>query len=136
MAKASIVLVCKECGETFRHERICRNRSDATDYEEWAEKNITQCPECFKKEQREIKRQKELKALEGIELAELTGSEKQVKWAEDIRRKAVADCIEHDPKEIFWTLVNAHTEAKWWIENRYQLSYREIAATLRKGDLK
>ena len=122
MAKVSITLVCKDCGESFRHEKICRNRSEANDYENWAESHITQCPTCYKKEMRAIQRENDAKALEGINLPVLEGTERQVKWAEDIRRGSIAKCIKHDPTEIFWGCVEKLTSAKWWIDHRYDVN--------------
>jgi hypothetical protein len=48
MAKASVKLVCKECGNEFcREKNGFRNRSEADSWEEWAKANIDLCPECW-----------------------------------------------------------------------------------------
>ena len=64
-------------------------------------------------------------------LADLTGSEKQVAWANTIREKAykcldtVAQFATNDQAKAMmdgWKAkMDAKTEAKWWIENRYDL---------------
>ncbi len=48
------------------------------------------------------------------ELPELTGSEKQVAWANDIRAKMIANPINPLSKES-WT----KTDAEWFINNRH-----------------
>lgn len=75
------------------------------------------------------------------EYPELTGSEKQVAWAEKIRRQYVADMINKlnramsihigkvegskenivDILSAIEKVVNQNTEAKFWIENRNTL---------------
>ena len=56
----------------------------------------------------------------------LTGSSKQIAWAEDLRRRFVIDTIymaasKHDiliyRAYLPW-LCNEHTDARWWIDNR------------------
>lgn len=75
------------------------------------------------------------------DLPELTGSQKQIKWAEDIReeyigkyQKEVAFKLSNDGRgkgdvkgcapvlEAVSNVTNAHAEAKWWIENRNSLT--------------
>lgn len=101
---------------------------------EWYQ-NVALCPECYKaQKQAEVAR-----ANEG--LVALTGSDKQVAWAMEIRGKYLADLIERleqtakarfatvdadrlqvaleAAKANARTLVNKVTEAKWWIDNQY-----------------
>ena len=94
MAKASIKLVCEKCGREFVHEKICYNRSDANNYEDWASRNITICPDCYKAEMQaaEAKKRAEQSAeaaeeAKKLSLPALTGSEKQVAWANTLRHK-------------------------------------------------
>lgn len=54
--------------------------------------------------------------LAGIALPVLTGSERQVAWAERIRRQRLAGAVRKHP-EIAQRLI-AQGEAKWWIDNR------------------
>lgn len=54
----------------------------------------------------------------------LTGSEKQVGWASDIRAKAITDLRERVGGEQAERIIAAlipHATAKWWIDNRYDL---------------
>lgn len=54
--------------------------------------------------------------LDGIALPALTGSEKQVSWAETIRVERLAALHRASPTAVsgFATIL----EAKWWIDNR------------------
>lgn len=75
------------------------------------------------------------------DLPELTGSPKQIKWAEDIRDEYIGKYQtevafklsnggrgQGDVKgctpvlEAVANVTNAHPEAKWWIDNRYNLT--------------
>lgn len=53
MAKAIAECKCSECGSTFIRTTVKRNRKEAESWVAWAEKNFTQCPECWKRAQRE-----------------------------------------------------------------------------------
>ena len=53
MAKAVAICKCAVCGETFEKEAYKQNRRLADEWERWAEENITVCPRCYAKEQRE-----------------------------------------------------------------------------------
>lgn len=63
-------------------------------------------------------------AVCAMDLPELAGSEKQVSWAEDIRRKAIVAVEELDiggPEAMADALRDAlygQTDAGWWIDNR------------------
>lgn len=64
-------------------------------------------------------------------LPDLTGSEKQIAWANTIREQAykTLDCLTpYTDKEQVKTIVdgwrekmNAQTQAKWWIDNRFNM---------------
>jgi len=68
-------------------------------------------------------------AAVSIELAPLTGTDKQIAWAEDIRKKIVQDLeealansesAEMLPRALalLGRVVNSHTDAKFWIDGR------------------
>lgn len=48
----------------------------------------------------------------------LTGTEKQVNWANDIRNSFFANfkAANEKAEEIMTEIINSKTEAKWWIE--------------------
>lgn len=103
------------------------------------------CPECYKKQLQEEKERKNKEAAEKsaeMELPELTGTEKQVAWANSIRINVISDmstkinklaeALKKDGlktipgenigiKEIsdaFDYFINNHVDAKYWIEHR------------------
>lgn len=86
MARAQVKIVCAHCGKEFMHTKLnCYNRKDANNYEKWVERNIDTCPECSL----EIMKEKKLASVKEFEknfpLPALTGSEKQIAWAKNIR---------------------------------------------------
>jgi len=127
MAQIKIKLVCEDCGKEFTHIHNCWNRDDAKKYEEWAVENITTCPSCYGAQQRAAERSELDKLTEearatvssaGIELPALTGTEKQIAWAEDIRIRGAAMFVKAKAQQKAWDLFNSKTDAKWWIDNR------------------
>ena len=50
MAKATVKLNCTVCGAEYYHtaRKTFFNRAQANSYCNWAQKNITECPECYK----------------------------------------------------------------------------------------
>ena len=49
MAKATATCRCKECGEVFTKTKICYNRQQANEWEQWTESHCTICPACYAK---------------------------------------------------------------------------------------
>ena len=86
------------------------------------------CKDCYHARQRENNNA----ALNGIELPKLKGSDKQVKWANDIRAGALAELADvferndqhmadhlHDGGDMIAVLaLIREASAKWWIDNR------------------
>lgn len=97
MAKATVTCRCNTCGQEFIHTKTCRNRRDAEDYEHWAQWHITQCPDCYAAEMRhneEEKMKKAMSELSDFDLPEIVGvSDKQIAYAEKLRRKTLVDNI-------------------------------------------
>lgn len=61
MAKATAHCKCKKCGEDFIRENTnCFKRSQADDWEKWAENYYDLCDRCYHKEQDELEKQKGL----------------------------------------------------------------------------
>ena len=141
MAKATVTCTCCECGKSFAASRILASRDQANSWEEWAKSNIIQCDECRSKEREAEKQAENKKAAESakeFELPELTGTEKQVAWANTIRvayfknyTAAVAkyttiieskreQCEEEFKafSEVADHLFETKTAASFWIENR------------------
>lgn len=127
MAIASVTLKCTVCGKEFEIRKNCFNRSDADSYEEWAKDHIDTCPECKKAARIAAEEDK----VGEWKTVELTGSEKQIKWANDLRRECIIALLNYakpdtDAKrERFQQVVdalNTKTESRWWIDNRDQIT--------------
>ena len=78
--------------------------------------------------------------------AQLKGSEKQIGWAESIRREAIAglmiaaeaipaeapDAVRNQAREVI-DKAKAETHAVWWIDNRDSANVRDAAAYYRNA---
>lgn len=74
-------------------------------------------------------------AKEAGQAAELTGSEKQIKWAKDLVEKFAFAVVSADFKTseqeeakafITW-VIKGHTTARWWIDSRDRgYSFRDL----------
>lgn len=94
MAIASIKIICKECGEGFVARKSCYNRKEADNYAAWAAQHVTLCPACAAmayNDRKSIAVMDKL-AAHSIVLPTISGaSEKQVKYAADLRIKYLAN---------------------------------------------
>lgn len=130
MAMAKAICRCATCGEEFEYRARKMNSRDARDFEKWAAEHFDECPEC---RQKRIEREREEAALEAAEAAkangwpELTGSEKQVSWANRIRDERISELIKKNAKEkgknhdrisAAIQILLQNTRASWWIDNR------------------
>lgn len=68
MAKAVAICTCSTCGKEFTKSKICRNRTEADNFEKWAEENIDTCPVCYRKFMREKEAAKGLLVNYSIDL--------------------------------------------------------------------
>lgn len=132
MAKATVNCTCGTCGKTFTKFADKRNRREADAWEAWARENIVECPECYKARIRAEKLAKAEETIGDVELVELTGSEKQIKWANDIRAQKLADILNtygtsKEFLDVLYPLVNKITESKFWIDNRSSLLSQLLA---------
>lgn len=120
MARAKAVCTCKKCGKVFVKYADKHSREEANSWEAWAVENFTICPDCAE----EVAQEKA--ASNG--LAELSGTPKQIAWANKIRDQFASDCQkdlkEIDPAglEMFKDFLNkiftTKTNAGWWIDHR------------------
>ena len=141
MAKGTAACTCCECGKSFTASKILASRDQANNWEEWAKSNIIQCDDCREKEREEEKAAANAKAAEAakeLKLPELTGTEKQIAWANTIRVKVFEQyskvtesftkftpekqnqCAEEFEKlnEVADYLFNNKLSASFWIEHR------------------
>lgn len=121
---------CATCGATFTRIEYCYNREAANSYEEWAVENCIECNDCYRERmmrEREDANAKVAAESAKMELPELTGSEKQIAWANKLRLEWIdtvsarlkpgSKNYERDSAFIPYVLARA-TEAKTWIDCR------------------
>lgn len=115
MAKYGIVYSCGHAGEVELYGKEEERRRKIKWYEDEGV-----CPECYKAQREEAER-KQVEEANSYGLADLTGSEKQVAWANKIRAQFVNAAMEktsQENKDWLLQLINKKTEAKFWIDNR------------------
>lgn len=121
MAQAKATCTCERCGKEFTKIAYKRNTTEARSFEQWATENITICPECWEAEQAE-------KVLRSYALPELTGSPKQIAWAESIRARLIekaktqAEKANDKDRELadayIKHIAETKSESRFWIDNR------------------
>ena len=127
MSIGRITKTCPICGKEYEISKKFASGKEARNWEEFMSGTENgMCPECYK----ESKKKELLESVEKYNLPELTGSEKQIAWAEEIRAKLVSKVSK--PTEKFFELVNTKTSAKWWIDNRDVQTARDLAIALIK----
>lgn len=132
MAKARATCICAHCGAEFEVTAIKRNRTEAESWETWAVDHYDTCPECWEK-QKNDRLMALVEEIEGMGLPQLTGSEKQIKWAIEIRAtmiKKMEDEItsarnntRNSPEAIAtmekcYSWIIKQSESRYWIDNR------------------
>lgn len=123
MAIARATCTCGTCGKTFEYRTEKRNRREADQFEAWAVEHITECSDCRKI--RLAEEAEEARAEKGWPT--LTGSEKQVAWANSIRDKQVAALMSHyrprpgseeEYNRCMLDFVIRHPDARYWIDRQ------------------
>lgn len=130
MAIARAWCTCKTCGQEFE-VRVRRNSSsEAKSFEKWAVEHIDECPDCEEKRLREAHDAENAAAAEKAAeagLPQLTGSAKQIAWAESIRMKIITGLTTMQPgyrpimQDVCKTvarILTTETRASWWIDHR------------------
>ncbi|VWX49301.1 hypothetical protein [Novosphingobium sp. 9U] len=88
----------------------------------------TQCRSCFntqkRAEQAEVAAQNDL-AIAHLARPALTGTDRQVSWAESIRAQRLATCIAAGSDAHIVEVLRAVQDAKWWIDHR-ELTNEEL----------
>lgn len=90
----------------------------------WMENNML-CPDCYRAE----RRAKAMDGIEALNLPDLTGTSKQIAWAETLRgevfhelkdlEKKAEKAAESDERTAeFLTWLKSQTDAKFWIDKR------------------
>lgn len=126
-------MVNYSCGHSER-QQFYGKMTDRERKLSWMERGV--CPECYRKQKEEEKSKASQVAAEQAKatgLPYLVGSEKQIAWAETIRKEALAsarntlaprEMVPVDKLPAYDILAKARctleqeTSAKWWIDNR------------------
>lgn len=136
MAKA--YFKCSQCGDSV--VVIGQNRSAADRLAQYRQDQKSLCHDCWDKqraEQRAADSQAAAESAAQTGLPALTGSEKQIAWAETIRREnlsrltALADGLEGDHAALVaeaTDLIRAQDRAAWWIDTRGEYWWQDRSA--------
>ena len=129
MSIGRVIKKCTVCGEVYTIEKKFKSSPEAYNWEQ-SMSGIEggMCKKCY----RNKKNAENVAAVEAYNLVELTGSEKQIAWANNIRAELVAKALESKPKKKFFDLVNEKTDAKWWIDHRHISATYNLVVELQK----
>lgn len=126
---------CPVCGNHFTMMKPADCTMPEIKWNTWADKHYIVCPDCAANHSVQITSIQ--RGIDALRLPTLTGSEKQIAWATDIRQKFVEASREH----LLWVIVKSpagytaqylsrageilakQTYAGWWIDNRYRDAY-------------
>lgn len=119
------ILVTMKCGHKEYKEIFGSTKE--REKKIWYFENCCKCEACEKKA-REEANAKAAEESKELNLVELSGSEKQVAWANSIRSRMIKEFEEelssyedsknYDVKKIVLTFINTKTYAYWFIDNR------------------
>lgn len=122
---------CAYCGAEFEVRRDHRNRRTADEWVEYAEHYYDKCPACYRaekeKERAEKRAEDDAKAAKinaSVQFPALTGTPKQIAWAEKIRAmhwelqyNDLTDEYQADGGQILKDMIfDKITDSKEWIE--------------------
>lgn len=154
MAKATAIMICPVCGAEVKWSVEKHNHAEADNFESYYNGKKRLCPECYKKslqEEREKEAARNADAFQElcekyhIVLPALEGSEKQVKWAEDIRSEKLLalEKVGLRYAEIFAgtfpgaekikSKVLLNPSARFWIDVRGDYDCKILADLIRKA---
>lgn len=112
--------VTHACGHDHTYQLYGPNRERERKIAWLAEQD---CPECAKRareEQHKAEAEEAAKVTEGMDLPELTGTPKQVAWANTIRGQFIALLQKEEGvrMDVALIIIRLYTSASWWIDNR------------------
>ena len=121
MKQTSADFLCQRCGNPFHVECLTK------DPDEWQRRAVrahTICPFCRKEQERNER---------ACALPHLTGSAKQISWAEKIRKNFL-DAPEVFPFDAKKMIIEEFDDASWWIINRRRMrTDRELVDVIKAG---
>lgn len=126
MAVGKVTCTCSKCGKEIVLTKKFFKREDANNWEEYMkESNDFVCYECKKADEKEKMRQAMEEMEKDLELPKLEGSEKQVRWARELRYKFLKSLKTYRKKYEMVSLedINSMVQAKFWIDHRNEGTY-------------
>lgn len=126
MAVGKVTCTCSKCGKEIVLTKKFFKREDANNWEEYMkESNDFVCYECKKADEKEKMRQAMEEMEKDLELPKLEGSEKQVRWARELRYKFLKSFKTYRKKYEMVSLedINSMVQAKFWIDHRNEGTY-------------
>lgn len=132
MAVGKVTVTCCKCGREVTLSKNFFKRGDANNWEEYMRDNDKfVCYECKKADEKEKLKQAVEEMEKELELPELEGSEKQVKWARELRYNFLKSLKTYRKRYEMVSLedVNSIVQAKFWIDHRNEQTH-EIAKSI------
>lgn len=124
MAVGKVTCTCSKCGKEIVLTKKFFKREDANNWEEYMkESNDFICYECKKADEKEKMRQAMEEMEKDLELPKLEGSEKQVRWARELRYKFLRDLKTYRNEMVSLEDINSMVQAKFWIDHRNEGTY-------------
>ena len=126
MAVGKVTCTCSKCGKEIVLTKKFFKREDANNWEKYMkESNDFVCYECKKADEKEKMRQAMEEMEKDLELPKLEGSEKQVRWARELRYKFLKSLKTYRKKYEMVSLedINSMVQAKFWIDHRNEDTY-------------
>lgn len=124
MAVGKVTCTCSKCGKEIVLTKKFFKREEANNWEEYMkESNDFVCYECKKADEKEKMKQAIEEMEKDLELSELEGSEKQVRWARELRYKFLRDLKTYRNEMVSLEDINSITQAKFWIDHRDEGTY-------------
>lgn len=126
---------CPICGKHFSVIKPADCTMPEVKWNTWAYKRYIVCPDCAANHSVQIAAVQ--RGIDALRLPDLTGSEKQIAWATDIRQKFVEASREHLLRVIVkfpagytaqylsraGEILAKQTSSGWWIDNQHKDAY-------------
>ena len=113
--------VTHSCGHTVTHQLYGKN-SERERKIEWMEGKL--CADCYKAQkdlERKQANERSADLASDLGFAQLTGSDKQIAWAQTIRQECYETIIKRNyilDADVAIKVLSLETSSKWWIDNR------------------
>lgn len=135
MAIARVTLKCTTCGKEFTMEKHCMNRKQADNWEEYMQDAERECPECYKARRAAERAEAVEKFSAEFDLPEITGvSEKQIKYANDLRAKCISRLVDDYSRGIDGIKADMEAFKECIRDGRFDAQYSKNEKSFGKDD--